>query len=145
MLIRWQSLPEFELMRRQMDRFLSEATGLTTDEKDRSWLPASELRDDGDALTLRVVIPDINPQDLDIQVTRNSVSINGERTVTRHGDKESQYFWSEVQYGRFQRVFQLPAPVQNEEVKADYQNGVLVLTLPKTNEVKAFKVSLPTA
>lgn len=143
MLIRWQSLPELELMRRQMDRLLGEVTGVVTDEKDRSWLPASELRDDGDVLTLRVIIPDINPGDLDIQVTRNSVSIGGERRVERHGEKDSQYFWSELQYGKFQRVFQLPTPVQNEEVKADYQNGVLILTLPKTNEVKAFKVSLP--
>jgi HSP20 family protein len=87
-------------------------------------------------------LPDIEAKDLDIQVTKDSLSISGERHVKKKEESEKGYYWSEISYGSFRRVFALPVAIENEQVKAEYTNGILTLTLPKANEVKAFKVNL---
>lgn len=144
MLVRWQPLQEIEEVRRQFDRVFRDITTLDR-EAAKGWVPASELRDDGDRLTLRLSIPDIDAKDLDIQVTKDSLTIAGERHLERKEESaEKGYYWSEISYGKFRRVFALPVAIENEQVKAEYTNGILTLTLPKANEVKAFKVSVAT-
>jgi len=144
MLVRWHPLQEIEDVRRQFDRLFRDVVTLEQDAKKGEWIPASELRDDGEYLTLRVSLPDIAAKDLDIQVTKDSLSIAGERPLQVKDDSKNGYYWSEISYGKFRRVFALPVAIANEEVKADYNNGILTLTLPKASEVKAFKVNVAT-
>jgi len=145
MLVRWQPLQEVEEVRRQFDRLFREIAPLEQEAAKGGWVPASELRDDGDHLTLRLSLPDIESKDIDIQVTKDSLSVSGERKIERKEEKEESgkgYYWSEISYGSFRRVFALPVPIEHEQVKAEYINGILTLTLPKANEVKAFKVNI---
>lgn len=150
MLVRWHPLQEIEDVRRQFDRLFSDVATLEQDTKKGEWVPASELRDDGDHLTLRLSLPDIEAKDLDIQVTKDSLSVSGERhleaPVQPQGEHQASsqkgYYWSEISYGKFRRVFALPVAIANDQVTADYNNGILTLTLPKANEVKAFKVNV---
>lgn len=150
MLVRWHPLQEIEDVRRQFDRLFSDVATLEQDTKKGEWVPASELRDDGDHLTLRLSLPDIEAKDLDIQVTKDSLSVAGERhleaPVQPQGEhqvsSQKGYYWSEISYGKFRRVFALPVAIANDQVTADYSNGILTLTLPKANEVKAFKVNV---
>ncbi|PZU96366.1 MAG: molecular chaperone [Pseudanabaena sp.] len=142
MLVRWQPLQEIEEVRRQFDRLFSDFATVDQESNKGSWVPASELRDDGDYLTLRLSLPDVEAKDLDIQVTKDSLSVSGERHFQRKEESGKGYYWSEISYGKFRRVFALPVAIENEQVKADYNNGILTLTLPKANEVKAFKVSV---
>jgi len=144
MLVRWQPFHEIEEVRRQFDRLFRDISTIDQDAAKGAWVPASELRDDGDHLTLRLAIPDIDAKDLDIQVTKDSLSIAGERRIEKKEESEKGYYWSEISYGQFRRVFALPVAIENEQVKADYTNGILTLTLPKANEVKAFKVNVST-
>ncbi|MEI6330555.1 MAG: Hsp20/alpha crystallin family protein [Pseudanabaena sp. ELA645] len=157
MLVRWHPLQEIEDVRRQFDRLFNDVVNVEQNAKKGEWIPASELRDDGEYLTLRVSLPEIKANDLDIQVTKDSLSIAGERHFERQEGSENAsengskkgYYWSEISYGKFRRVFALPVAIANDQVTADYNNGILTLTLPKANEVKAFKVNvaseLPTA
>ena len=142
MLVRWQPFQEMEEVRRQFDRLFRELAPLEQESAKGGWIPASVLRDDGEHLTLRLSLPDIEAKDLDIQVTKDSLSISGERHVEKKEESEKGYYWSEISYGSFRRVFALPVAIENEQVKAEYTNGILTLTLPKANEVKAFKVNL---
>jgi HSP20 family protein len=142
MLVRFQPFQELEEVRRQFDRLFRDFATLDQETAKGGWVPASELRDDGDRLTLRLSIPDIEAKDLDIQVTKDSLTIAGERHIERKEESEKGYYWSEISYGKFRRVFALPVAIENEQVKADYTNGILTLTLPKANEVKAFKVNV---
>ena len=142
MLVRWQPLQEIEEIRRQFDRVFRDVSAIDQ-ESVKGWVPASELRDDGDHLTLKLAIPGIEPKDLDIQVTKDSLTVAGERHLEQKEEATEQgYYWSEITYGKFRRVFALPVAVENERVKAEYTNGMLTLTLPKAIEVKAFKVSV---
>ena len=142
MLVRWQPFQEVEEVRRQFDRLFRDMTTIDKDAEKGAWVPASELRDDGDHLTLRLSLPDIDAKDLDIQVTKDSLAIAGERRIESKEESDKGYYWSEISYGKFRRVFALPVAVEQEQVKADYTNGILTLTLPKANEVKAFKVNV---
>ncbi len=101
-----------------------------------------EIREQPEALTVRALLPGIRREDLDIQVTRESVLIAGEY----HKDAETTegYNRSEFTYGKFRRVVALPMPVDNSNVQANLEHGVLTLTLPKAPEVinRVVKVNL---
>ena len=143
MLVRFQPLQEIEEVRRQFDRLFRDFANIEQESPKGGWVPASELRDDGDHLTLKLSLPAVEAKDLDIQVTKDSLTIAGERHLERQEESsEKGYYWSEISYGKFRRVFALPVAIENEQVKADYSNGILTLTLPKANEVKAFKVNV---
>ncbi len=140
MLVRLQPFQELETMRRQFDRFFEDAFGATEVARGE-WMPAAELHDNGDTLSLRLAIPGIDPANLDVQVTKDAVRVAGERRSEKQENKEG-YVWSEVRYGKFSRTIALPVEVQNERTTADYRDGFLTLTLPKAAAAKSFKVTV---
>lgn len=142
MLMRWQPFQEVETLRRQLDQVFDELKGFSN-ERSETWTPAIELQDSADNLLLRAQLPGIDRKDLDIQVTREAVLIAGERRYEQH-NKDQGYFRSEFRYGKFHRVVQLPLPVQNDKVSAEYKDGILTLTLPKLEKDRnrVFKINL---
>ena len=139
-LIRWQPFQEFETLRRQMDHMFDELTG-SERQAATSWQPAIELQDTEDNLMLRAQIPGVEGKDIDIQVTREAVAISGEYRLEKK-TQEQGFFRTEFRYGNFQRVIPLPVPIQHEQVKADFTNGILTLTLPKVTEARRTVVKL---
>ncbi|MEH2382851.1 MAG: Hsp20/alpha crystallin family protein [Nostoc sp.] len=147
--IRWEPLREMEILRRQMDQLFSELTAAERGNSEISpsprtaWVPAVELSDNGSELLLRVEIPGVEGKDLDVQVTQDAVSIAGEHRYEKHSQSNAKVH-SEFRYGNFTRVIALPTKVQNQQVKADLKDGILILTLPKLEQEqsKVFKVNL---
>lgn len=133
-LIRWQPFQEMETLRHQMDKMFDELAGYNR-EVTKTWSPAVELSDTNDQLILRAEVPGLEGKDLDIQVAREAVSIAGE---TRYENKaeERGYLRSEFRYGKFQRTIPLPAAIKNDQVQAEFKNGILTLTMPKAEEAK---------
>ncbi len=135
--IRWQPWQEMETLRRQMDRLFDDLTpvnrdGLTTNGDRSAWAPAIELKDNATEIILRAELPGIDAKNLDIQVTRAAVSIAGEYKSETRTD-EGRVMRSEFRYGNFRRVVPLPAEIKNNQVKAEFQDGILTLTLPKVD------------
>ncbi|MBD2090108.1 Hsp20/alpha crystallin family protein [Microcoleus sp. FACHB-1515] len=138
MLVRyWQPLREMETLRRQFDRVFDELSFATNES---AWSPAIELRDMGDAIELRAQLPGLDAKDIDIQVSREAVAIVGE--YRQASQSENNLLNSEFRYGKFQRVITLPVAVINDQVKADYKDGILTLTLPKVTEARNTVVKL---
>lgn len=133
-LIRWQPMPEMEALRRQMDRVYDEMTQVKQ-EAQVNWRPAVELQDTEENIILRAQIPGVEAKDLDINVAKAAVAIAGERRY-ENKDSKNGYIRSEFRYGKFQRVIALPVAVQNDRVKAQFQDGILTLTLPKVTETR---------
>ncbi|MBD2355090.1 Hsp20/alpha crystallin family protein [Tolypothrix sp. FACHB-123] len=133
-LVRWQPFSEMETLRRQMDRMFDELAGVNS-QITQAWTPAIELQDTNDSIILRAEIPGIEGKDLDVHVTREAVAIAGE-TRQETKNQEGRFFRSEFRYGKFQRIVNLPVPIQNDRVQAEFKNGILTLTLPKVEEVK---------
>ncbi|MEW6492399.1 MAG: Hsp20/alpha crystallin family protein [Cyanobacteriota bacterium] len=134
MIRRWQPIEAMEILRRQIDQVFDEFKDLSN-ERSQSWVPAIELQDTPENLLLRVLLPGVDRNDIDIHVTREAVSIVGERRYPK-GAEDRGYFRSEFRYGNFQRVVPLPLPVQQERASAEFCDGILTLTLPKSEEYR---------
>lgn len=139
-LIRWQPFQEMETLHRQMDQMLDDMTGLTRNHQ-MTWKPAIELQDTDDNVILRAEIPGIEGKDLDVRVTRDAVAITGEHRYEKK-PQDKGFFRSEFRYGKFGRVIPLPVAVKNDQVQADFTNGILTLTLPKVESAKNRVVKL---
>jgi HSP20 family protein len=102
------------------------------------FVPSAEIQETAAAVQLRVEVPGIEAKDLDVQVTAKTVSISGERKSELRTEEKGMTR-SEFRHGKFRRVISLPSRVQNDKVTAEYEDGILNLTLPKV-EAKANKV-----
>ncbi len=143
-LIRWQPFQEMGEIQREMNRLFDtvmtpSSTGLST----RDYFPPAELDETAEAYNLKLEVPGMNADDLDIQVTAEAVSITGERKSKTETESNGSTR-TEFRYGKFQRVIPLPGRIDHQNVKADYENGILSLSLPKAQDEKsrAVKVSL---
>ncbi len=141
-LVRWQPFSEMESLRHQMDRMFDELTG-TNRQSATNWKPAIEIQDREDSLVLRAEIPGVEAKDLDIQVAREAVAISGEHRYENKA-QEQGFFRTELRYGSFQRTIPLPVAVENNQVQAEFKDGILKLTLPKAQEArhKVVKINL---
>lgn len=147
-LIRWQPWHELETMRRQLDQLFEEITpvsrgDLMTTVNRAVRVPAIELTTTETDVILKAEIPGIEAKDLDVQVTRDAVTIKGEYQQETK-EETHQVYRSEFRYGAFQRVVPLPVEVENEQAQAEFKDGILTLTLPKAerDRNKSVKVNL---
>jgi len=113
------------------------------------FIPAIETSIDkeGRRLQCRVMLPGVDPKDVNIQVQGNTLSITGERSTSRE-TKESDYLHREITYGSFQRFIELPEGVDRDKVSAEYRNGILEITAPISTAALPRKIevkSLPAA
>ncbi|MGQ4650367.1 Hsp20 family protein [Lyngbya aestuarii] len=133
-IIHWQPFQDREIIRRHLDKMFDEATDLHY-QPPTTWQPAIEMQTTDDNLILRAEIPGIEGKDLDVRVTREAVVISGEYHYKKPAQQKG-IFHSEFRYGKFRRGITLPVAVQNNQVKADFTNGILTLTLPKVEAAK---------
>ncbi|HIK05905.1 MAG TPA: Hsp20/alpha crystallin family protein [Trichormus sp. M33_DOE_039] len=135
-LIHWNPLQELNTIQRQLNHIFDEDM-LSTTILDRTVtkVPAAELQETDDAVYLKLEIPGMEAKDIDLQVTDKAVYISGERKSQTKTEEKGK-IKSEFHYGKFQRVIPLPARIQNTNVKAEYKDGILNLTLPKAEEEK---------
>ena len=99
------------------------------------WTPALDLYEDKDNLYVKMELPGMKREDIDVSLHEGSLSVSGERkSEQKHEDAE--VYRAERFVGRFQRTVTLPTPVSADKVKAQYQDGILSITLPKTEEAK---------
>lgn len=140
-LVRYNPWQEMTAMQRQLNRILDD-TLLNT--SGNTWnnlakVPAAELTETEEALHLKLEVPGIEANDLDIQVMANRVIVSGERKSEEKGKTRSEF-----SYGKFSRSIPLPIKIQNTKVTAEFKNGILNLTLPKAEEEinKVVKINL---
>lgn len=141
-LVRFYPLSDVNSLHRQMNRLFDELSSGWEQLPTVGNIPL-ELFDDGDNLILKAVIPGVNKEDIDISVSRQTLKISGEYHQNLE-NKDNNYYISEFNYGKFERTVNLPVDIKNTEVTAEYNDGILTLTLPKVEEVrnKVVKVSL---
>ena len=119
---------EIAALRRQINEafgdFIPEATAKP------DWAPPLRLVDQGDQFELTVYLPGIQPAEVEVQVTRDTVTIGGNRAEL-DSKAGSKLLYDDIRYGAYHRLVTLPEAVQNEQVTADFSQGVLTLILPK--------------
>ena len=101
----------------------------------RTWAPPVDMYQTNDDVVLTLEVPGVSEKDVSVSITGDLLSVKGERRFENEV-KEHELLYTERAYGRFERLIQLPMPVQADRVKATYRDGVLEIRLPKAEEVK---------
>jgi HSP20 family protein len=102
---------------------------------------ALDVAENENAFTIRASVPGINPDDIDITLSDNVLTIKGEFKQEKDVEEE-KYHLRERRYGSFGRSVTLPVPVQSDAVEANYDSGVLTLNIPKAEESKPRRISV---
>jgi HSP20 family protein len=143
-LVRWDPVRDMMSLREAMDRLFEESfvhpRGMLAPVEGAATLALDVFESDDD-VTVRASIPGVNPDDIDISVTGDVLTIKGETSEERE-EKQGNYHLRERRYGAFQRSVNLPAPVNTDKAEAEFKNGVLTLTLPKVEEVKPRSIKI---
>jgi HSP20 family protein len=139
---RLSPLTEFRSeMNRLFDSFLREPLGNLGDSVAswNRWAPALDVSESDTAITVRAEVPGVDPNEIDITVTGDRLTISGEKKETVE-KKDRDTYHRESRYGSFSRTLPLPASVDPQHVTATHANGVLTITLQKTPAAQAKKI-----
>jgi HSP20 family protein len=124
---------------REMDRLMNRAW--SEGETAGGWPMPAEVVETEDEIRFDVEAPGFRGEDIEVTLENNVLTVAGEKKFEQEeGRKESDYRLFERRYGRFQRSFTVPPTVQGERCEARYENGVLSLRLPKTEEAKPRRI-----
>ena len=138
-LTRWEPAREIMTLREAMDRLFDDAFTRPfslTREGGYSWAsPAIDMYQTDNDVVVKAALPGLNPEEVQINVTGDILMIKGE---AKHEEERKDRSWHirEQRWGAFERSIRLPTGVLSYLAKADFQNGILTVTLPKSEEVK---------
>lgn len=115
--------------------------GLTTQSGRKSfgWVPTLDVSENENEVTIRAEVPGVDPDDLDISVSGDYLTLSGEKKEETEERKES-FYRSERRFGQFRRQVALPSFVDKDDVSAEYRNGTLTVKLKKTAEAKPRRI-----
>lgn len=132
---------ELERIRRKMDALFGSLTGGSFQKSRSGVFPPVNLTEDVNSYYLRAELPGVKAEDLDIQATGNNIAISGERK-NLETESEAKYHRRERDKGKFSRVVSLPDYVNSEKVEARLVDGILTVTIPKTEAAKPRHISI---
>jgi HSP20 family protein len=140
----WSPANQLGRLRNQINRLFEFPfeTELGVTSSLEAWSPTIDVFENKDNVTVKAEIPGMRKEDIDVSVEGNIVSICGERREEKEEGKGTSNYRSERYFGRFYRSIPLPSAVDSGKVAAKYQDGVLTVTLPKTEEAKRKKIDI---
>jgi len=106
-----------------------------------AFVPPVDIYEDEHKIVLKLEVPGLKQEDLDIQLENNTLTVRGERKFEKE-EKEENFHRIERRYGSFYRAFTVPNTVNTENVKASYDNGVLRVELEKRPEAKPKQIKV---
>ncbi len=140
-LVRWNPFQEMLRMRDTMDRFFEEPW-FESAPAFSGWMTVPlDVSETDEAFRVKVSIPGVNPDDLEITYRDHLLTIKGEiQEVTE--EEEGRYHMRERRYGAFSRTVSLPSAIDDSRIEATYEAGVLTLRLPKSEEAKPKRITV---
>ncbi len=137
-LTRWEPFSDLMSLREAMDRLFEESFVRPR----RGWLAAMgaeelaiDIYETPNEVVVKTAVPGVKPEDLDITITGDTLTIRGE-TKAEEQVKRENYIRQERRYGAFSRSVSLPAGLRTDQAEANFEHGMLTLTIPKAEEVK---------
>jgi len=141
--VAWPGFGRLSSLRDELDRlFESPWTELArTSQLLSGWTPALDIHEDKDNFIVRAELPGMKREEIDVSLHDGALSLSGERKMEQKFE-EAEVYRTERFFGKFQRTVSLPAAVAADKVKAQYKDGVLTITLPKTEEAKPKQIDV---
>jgi HSP20 family protein len=140
-LVRWEPARRLETFQSDIDRVFDAFFGARPANGAGQWVPAMDLAETDDHLVLKADLPGLDKDDVEIEVSDGVLTISGERK-TEHTEREDGYHRVERAYGSFSRSLSLPDGIDAEQVKADFDKGVLEVRIPKPAERRPHRVQI---
>ena len=140
-LIRFEPMREMMTLREAMNQLFDDSFTRPMSLSGGSDQPAIDLYQDNENVFVKAVLPGVKPGDVQISVTADVLSLKGEFAQETE-KKDVTYHIREKRYGSFERAFRLPAEVETDKAKAEFENGILTITLPKAETVKPKSISI---
>ena len=136
-LVKWEPFRDLMAMQDRMTRLIDETLSrIWKEEVVRGvWSPPVDILERGDELVLKVDLPGVSQEEIDIRVEGSTLIIQGERRLIKDAPEEN-YIQIERPYGTFRRTFNIPRTIEQEEIKASYKDGVLRIVLPRKQETQ---------
>ncbi|MEW6159599.1 MAG: Hsp20/alpha crystallin family protein [Verrucomicrobiota bacterium] len=106
-----------------------------------AWAPAVDVHEDRDKVVVTAELPGMQKNDIDVSVHENTLLISGERKCEEE-KSGAEYYQCERYFGKFQRSIALPHTVDTSKVEAKYKDGILTVTLPKSEQAKARQIQI---
>jgi HSP20 family protein len=146
-IVRWEPFRDLVSLQGRMNRLFDESFrgasrgGAEEDWAQGAWSPAVDIYEKDGTIVLKAELPGIDPKDVDVRVENNILTLKGERRFEAEVKQES-YQRVERAYGAFSRSFTLPTVVDTDNIKAEFKDGVLRMSLPKKEEAKPKQISI---
>jgi HSP20 family protein len=134
-LTRWEPMREMMSLREAMDRLFDDAFTRPISVSGVSGMPAIDMYQTNDDVVVKATLPGLKTEDVDITVTGETLTLRGE-FKQENEQKESNYHIREQRYGTFERSILLPTDVKADKASANFENGILTITMPIAEEVK---------
>ena len=136
---------ELDRMRRDMDRlwdsFFEDRPMVRRGDWLGDWMPSLDLSETKNEFVVKAEVPGMTPKDIDISLAEGVLTIRGEKKQEKEEKEENSHF-VERSYGSFSRSLRLPGEVQSDKIKAAYKDGVLRVTLPKSEEARKKEIKI---
>jgi HSP20 family protein len=144
-LVRWEPFRELAALQNEMGRWMNQlAGGVGTpagNGQSSTWLPAVDVWETDTELVLSFDLPGIEEDKIAVELDDNVLTVTGERERT-HERTNDRFYRFERRFGQFTRSVTLPAGVKEDEIKADYKDGVLEVRIPKPEEQKPKRIRI---
>ena len=139
----WSPLDQLSRLRQEINRFFDMPMGGGTSGMLEGWTPAIDLFEDKETITVQAEMPGLKKEDIDVSIEGNTLSISGERLEEKQSGQGAR-FRSERYFGKFYRSVTLPTAVDANRVTAKYKDGILTLTMPKTEDARRKQIKVTT-
>ena len=144
-LVRWEPFRELAALQNEMGRWMNQLAGgvgtPTGNGQTSTWLPAVDVWETEKELVLSFDLPGIPEDKVAVELDDNVLTVTGERERTQEHTNERFYRY-ERRFGQFSRSVTLPAGVKEDDIKADYKDGVLEIRVPKPEEQKPKRIQI---
>jgi HSP20 family protein len=140
-IVRYNPFHEIRSLQNEVNRLFSGATSDREDFLGGEWIPKVDVFENKDNLVLEAELPGMSRDDFELSFENNVLTLKGERKFEKK-DEGDNYHRVERGYGSFARSFTLPQTVTAEGARAEFENGVLHVSLPKREETKARKIEI---
>ncbi len=141
----WQPFRDLEEMGRNLEDFFGRpflpAAWRRFPAGEMGWAPAIDVSEQEDKFLIKVELPGVKEEDINVSVSGNTLTIEGEKK-SESETKKKGYYYSEASYGSFSRSMTVPSTVDVDKIDADYDKGVLEISLPKLVEIKPKKIAV---
>lgn len=142
-LSRWDPFKELASLRDEIEKVFDSFFGRTPHliEREGYWVPAIDIEETDNEYIVKAELPGMKKEDIKISLTEDSLTISGERKMEKE-EKGKTYHRVEMSYGKFQRSISFPSEVKPEEAKATYKDGILTITIPKSEKAKPKEIEI---